>query len=129
MLEWARSAESGPFSQPGVLDRVVFESFDPLLALAMAAGVPRARAWRRPSPSRHCAPPPAGQSHRSLQLISGGRLVLGVAVGARRDDYLAAGVDYARRGHILVGKLARLRDLWEDGTVARHWRNSARTPE
>ena len=36
----------------------------------------------------------------TLHHLSNGRLVLGVAVGGREDDYEAAGVDFHRRGRI-----------------------------
>ena len=39
LVEWARRAEAGPFSSLGVLDRLVYDSYDPLLALAAAAAV------------------------------------------------------------------------------------------
>src|SRR5437763_1059660 len=39
IIEWARRAEAGPFSSLGVLDRLAYDSYDPLLALAAAAAV------------------------------------------------------------------------------------------
>ena len=47
LLDWARRADEGPFSSLGVLDRVVYDSLEPFTALAAAAGVTRARGWRR----------------------------------------------------------------------------------
>src|SRR5437667_61729 len=44
-----------------------------------------------------------------------GRLVLGLAVGARKEDYDVAGVEYRTRGRRLQGQLASLRDIWEEG--------------
>src|SRR5215212_9542435 len=38
ILDWARRADAGPFSSLGVLDRVVYDSFEPFAALAAAAG-------------------------------------------------------------------------------------------
>jgi alkanesulfonate monooxygenase SsuD/methylene tetrahydromethanopterin reductase-like flavin-dependent oxidoreductase (luciferase family) len=49
-----------------------------------------------------------------VDALSGGRLTLGLAVGARIDDYQAAGVDYAIRGKRLTEQLAALRSYWED---------------
>ena len=37
VLEWARRADAGPFSSVGVLERVVYDSYDPFAALAAAA--------------------------------------------------------------------------------------------
>src|SRR6266545_4532548 len=39
LLEWARWAEQGPFASLGVLDRVAYDNYDPLLSLAFAAAV------------------------------------------------------------------------------------------
>ncbi|MFN8457369.1 MAG: LLM class flavin-dependent oxidoreductase, partial [Anaerolineae bacterium] len=39
ILEWARQADAGPFSCLGVLDRLVYDSYDPLTVLAAAAAV------------------------------------------------------------------------------------------
>jgi len=39
VLDWARRADAGPFSSLAVLDRVVYDSFEPFAALAAAAGV------------------------------------------------------------------------------------------
>ncbi len=49
----------------------------------------------------------------SLDVLSGGRLVLGLGLGARHDDYRTAGVDHRRRGRDLAQQLVRLRLLWE----------------
>ena len=46
-----------------------------------------------------------------------GRLVLGLAVGARKEDYDAAGIDYRSRGKRLSEQLATLRSLWEEGAT------------
>src|SRR6185503_14170700 len=39
ITEWARRADAGPFSSLAVTDRVVFYAKEPLIALAVAAGV------------------------------------------------------------------------------------------
>lgn len=49
----------------------------------------------------------------SIDVLSGGRMVLGVSVGAWQEDYEAAGVAYRSRGRRLAEQLAALRDAWE----------------
>ncbi len=49
---------------------------------------------------------------RSVDALSGDRLVLGLGVGPREDDYQLAGIPFARRGSILEQQLADLRTLW-----------------
>ena len=39
ILDWARKVEAGPFSSVGALDRLVFDNYEPLIALAAAAAV------------------------------------------------------------------------------------------
>ena len=39
VLDWAKRADSGPFSSLGVLDRVVYPNHEPLVTLATAAAV------------------------------------------------------------------------------------------
>jgi alkanesulfonate monooxygenase SsuD/methylene tetrahydromethanopterin reductase-like flavin-dependent oxidoreductase (luciferase family) len=115
VLEWARRADAGPFGSLGVLDRIVYDSYDPLIALAGAASV-----TRRVRLATTIVIAPLYNTARlakmaaSLDALSGGRLVLGLAVGAREDDYAAAGVDYAGRGQHFAAQLAALRALWED---------------
>lgn len=48
----------------------------------------------------------------SVHALSGGRLVLGAAVGAREDDYEASGVPYSERGRRFDEMLAELKRVW-----------------
>src|SRR5262245_11075940 len=38
VLEWARLADAGPFASLAVFDRLRYDSYDPLIGLAAAAG-------------------------------------------------------------------------------------------
>ena len=117
MLEWARRADAGPFASLGVFDRLQYDSFDPLIALAVAAGATSRIGLATmiiSTPLRNDAL--LAKEVASLDALSGGRLTLGVALGARREDYEAAGVPYATRGRRLSEQLAALRAAWEDAT-------------
>jgi alkanesulfonate monooxygenase SsuD/methylene tetrahydromethanopterin reductase-like flavin-dependent oxidoreductase (luciferase family) len=118
ILEWARRADAGPFASVGVFDRLVYDSLDPLLTLAAVAGVTRRVRLATTvviGPLRN--PVVLAKEAATLDVLSGGRLTLGLALGARRDDYDAAGIDYAERGRKLDEQLRVLRDAWEDGDV------------
>lgn len=110
VLDWARRADAGPFSSLAVLDRVVYDSFEPFAALAAAAGVTsriRLATMIAIGPLR-----PTGllaKQAASVHSLSGGRLTLGLAVGARIEDYDAAGVDHRGRGRKLSEQLAYIR--------------------
>ena len=49
----------------------------------------------------------------ALQLLSGGRLVLGLGVGSHEEEYERAGVDFHRRGRLLDEGVACLRGAWD----------------
>lgn len=118
IIEWARLADEGPFSSLGVIDRLVYDSYDPLIALAAAASVTsRVRLATTIVISLLRKTSLLAKAAASLAALSNERLVLGVAVGARKEDYEAAGVDYRERGKRLSEQLVMLRSLWEDSAI------------
>jgi alkanesulfonate monooxygenase SsuD/methylene tetrahydromethanopterin reductase-like flavin-dependent oxidoreductase (luciferase family) len=117
IAEWARRAERGPFSSLGVLDRLAYDAIDAFAALSAAAVVTE----RIPLATMIAIGPlrPAAMLLKqagSVQALSGGRLTLGLAIGARRDDYEAAEVPHAGRGARLSDQLAQLHD-WDVSPV------------
>lgn len=118
VLEWARQADSGPFSSLGVLDRLLYDSYDPLSTLAAAAAVTERVLLATtivigPMHNTHML----AKTAASIDALSDGRLVLGLAVGARQDDYAVSGIDYSTRGRRFADQLASLRDIWQDGAI------------
>jgi probable F420-dependent oxidoreductase len=88
---------------------------EPLTTLAYLAGVTsRIRlatgillaALRRPAV--------LAKSAASLDALSGGRLDLGVGVGWQREEYEAAGLDFAARGRLLDHTLEVCQVLWRE---------------
>jgi alkanesulfonate monooxygenase SsuD/methylene tetrahydromethanopterin reductase-like flavin-dependent oxidoreductase (luciferase family) len=129
LVAWARRADAGPFSSLGVFDRILFDSYDPLIALAAAAAVTqrvRLATTIVIGPLRNTAL--LAKAAASLDALSGGRLTLGLAVGARRDDYDAAGLDYHSRGRKLDEQLMALRPHWDNQEIGPAAR-SPRGPE
>lgn len=118
LLEWARRADRGPFSSVGVLDRLVYDSYDAFLSLAAAASVTsRVKLATTIIIGPLLSTVLLAKAAASLDALSGGRLVLGLAVGARKEDYDAAGVEYRTRGRRLQEQLSSLRDIWEEGSL------------
>ncbi|MGQ0572257.1 MAG: LLM class flavin-dependent oxidoreductase [Armatimonadota bacterium] len=115
IIDWAARADAGPFASLGVIDRLVYDSFEPLTTLAAAAAVTRRVGLVTMvviGPLRNTAL--LAKTSASVDALSGGRLSLGLAVGARQEDYSAAGVDHRGRGKRLSEQLAALRSHWED---------------
>jgi alkanesulfonate monooxygenase SsuD/methylene tetrahydromethanopterin reductase-like flavin-dependent oxidoreductase (luciferase family) len=115
---WARRADEAGFDSVAALDRVVYQSFEPMLALAGAAAVTERTLLATTvmiGPLRDTAA--LASQVVSLQRLSGNRLVLGLGVGARADDYEAAGLTTAGRGRRLDRQLAELPDLVELGST------------
>jgi alkanesulfonate monooxygenase SsuD/methylene tetrahydromethanopterin reductase-like flavin-dependent oxidoreductase (luciferase family) len=114
LLEWSRRADAGPFSSLGVLDRLAYDSHEPMTTLAAAAGVTdriRLATMIVIAPLRNGAL--LAKEAATVDSLSGGRLTLGLAVGARVEDYDAAGVEHKGRGRRFSRQLAGLRETWE----------------
>jgi len=114
IVDWAQSAETQRMGSLGVLDRLAHDGYDPLAALSAASAVTSSIQLVTMiviGPLRNTAL--LARQSLSVHALAGGRLSLGVAVGARKDDYDAAGVDYSTRGRRLAEQLASIRDLWE----------------
>jgi probable F420-dependent oxidoreductase len=54
----------------------------------------------------------------TLDVMSGGRLDLGVGTGWQREEYDAEGIDFAQRGQLLSDTLAACKVLWQDTPAA-----------
>ena len=113
MLEWATRADRGPFSSLVVTDRVVSQALEPLSVLAMAAGATqRIRLMTSVviGPTRETTL--LARQAATIDVLSGGRLTLGIGIGVRENDYLATGFDFHRRGRRAEEQLPILRRLW-----------------
>ena len=95
VVEWARRADAGPFSSLASLDRLVYRNYESLIMLAAAAAVTqRVRLMTTVLIAPLHNPAIFAKQAASIDALSHGRLTLGLGVGAREDDYRAAGVDF-----------------------------------
>lgn len=120
LLDWARRADAGPFSSLGVLDRFRYDSVEPFAALSAAAAVTTRIGLATMvaiGPLR--SPALLAKQAAAIDALAPGRLTLGLAVGARRDDYEATGTDHRTRGRALSAQLAYLRGEVADFPVPR----------
>lgn len=113
LLEWARLADEGPFSTLGLLDRLVYDNPEPLVALAVLAGATsriRVQTEVLLAPLRE--PALLAKQCATLDRMSGGRFTLGIGLGARSDDYEAVGADVHRRGARMEEMMVVMRRVW-----------------
>ncbi|MEU6851738.1 LLM class flavin-dependent oxidoreductase [Actinacidiphila alni] len=113
LLTWARCADAGPFSTLGLLDRLVYDNPEPLVALAVLAGATtrvRLQTEVLLAPLRDAAL--LAKQSATLDRMTGGRLVLGLGIGGRGDDHQVSGVDMRTRGRRLDAQMAVMRRLW-----------------
>jgi alkanesulfonate monooxygenase SsuD/methylene tetrahydromethanopterin reductase-like flavin-dependent oxidoreductase (luciferase family) len=118
LVEWARRADAGPFTSLGVLDRIAYQNYEPFTALAAAAAVTRRVRLATMiviAPLRNTAL--LAKQAASIDAMSAGRLTLGLAVGARGEDYEVAGVESRGRGRRFAEQLETIRDIWEQGKI------------
>jgi alkanesulfonate monooxygenase SsuD/methylene tetrahydromethanopterin reductase-like flavin-dependent oxidoreductase (luciferase family) len=119
IVDWARRAEAAGFSSLGTIGRIVYPNYEELTALAAAAAVTeRVRLVTDVllAPLRRDIALLAKQV-ATLDSLSEGRVVLGLAVGGRQDDYEISGVDFAERGKIFDRQLEELIEFWEGDRV------------
>jgi len=113
IVEWARRADAGPFSSLASLDRLVFRNYESLIVLAAAAAVTqRVRLMTTVLIAPLHNPAMFAKQAASIDALSGGRLTLGLGVGAREDDYRAAGLDFHTRGRQLNAQLKLMKQVW-----------------
>jgi alkanesulfonate monooxygenase SsuD/methylene tetrahydromethanopterin reductase-like flavin-dependent oxidoreductase (luciferase family) len=115
IVEWARRAEAAGFSSLGTIDRTAYGNYESLIALAAAAAVTERIGLVTDiliAPLRANTALLAKQALTIDHLAGGGRVVLGLAPGARQDDYELGGVDFSQRGRIFERQLEALGRLF-----------------
>jgi alkanesulfonate monooxygenase SsuD/methylene tetrahydromethanopterin reductase-like flavin-dependent oxidoreductase (luciferase family) len=119
VVRWAARAEELGFAGLGVLDRVAYDSLDPLMSLAAAAAVTtRIELITMVVIGPLRATAMLAKQAANVDALSAGRLTLGLSVGARAEDFGATGVETRGRGARFTDQLLGLRLAWEEGAVA-----------
>jgi probable F420-dependent oxidoreductase len=119
MIDWARRAEERGFSSLATIDRIAYPSYESLIALAAAAAVTERIGLLTNivlGPTRN--PVLLAKEAASVDQISGGRFTLGVGVGGREDDFVAAGQEFHNRGRRWDEALELIQRAWRGEPVA-----------
>ncbi|MBV9227880.1 MAG: LLM class flavin-dependent oxidoreductase [Chloroflexi bacterium] len=119
ILNWARKAEARPFASLGIIGRLVYPNYEPLITLAAIAGVTqhlRLMTAALIAPLHN--PGILAKQAASLDALSGGRLTLGLGIGNREDDYRAAPSSFKRRGKLFDEQLVVMKRVWSGQPLA-----------
>ncbi len=118
--EYARRVEAAGFEAVWCLDRLVFANPDPIASLAACAAVTsRVRLGTSILLAPLHSPVVLAKQLATIDLLSNGRLTLGVGVGARPDDFIAAGVPFEHRGGRTAEAIGIMRRVWS-GEAIKH---------
>jgi len=94
LRSWARTVDDGPFSSLCWGERIAFDNPDSLTLLgALAAWTDRVRLVTTVIVPQLHDPVMCAKALATGDLLSGGRLTVGVGVGGRHEDYHAVGAD------------------------------------
>lgn len=118
LTEWARRAEDAGFSCLASIDRLVYPSFESLVTLAAVSAVTnriRLTTAIVVGPLRETTL--LAKQLATLDRMSGGRVVAGMAVGEMAADFDACGVPMRERGARLEKQLAELAHIWRTEAV------------
>jgi alkanesulfonate monooxygenase SsuD/methylene tetrahydromethanopterin reductase-like flavin-dependent oxidoreductase (luciferase family) len=111
--EWSRRAEERGFSTLSTIGRVAYPGLDELTALAAAAAVTSRIGLLTNvllAPTRNFVL--LAREAATVDRLSGGRLTLGLAVGARPDDYAVTEQDMSTRGRRFDAGLDVMHRAW-----------------
>lgn len=114
LLDWCRRIDAGPYATLAAGERITFPNPEVMVTLSVAAAVTSRVAI---APTVIVLPLHAellmAKQIATLDVLSGGRVILGVGVGARDEDFRAADADLARKRLAVVERqVGRIRRAW-----------------
>ena len=111
---WARTVDEGPFSSLCWGERIAFDNPDSLTLLgALSAWTDRVRLVTTVIVPQLHDPVMLAKALATGDMLSGGRLTVGIGVGGRQEDYDAVGADFATqtmRG--MAERVATMKRVW-----------------
>lgn len=112
-IEWCRRLDDAPFASVSAGERLTFDNPDALTVLAAAAALTeRVRVFVNVAVLPWHPIGLMAKQLLTIEQLASGRLVVGVGVGGREEDYAAAGSSFAGRHARLDETITSLRSLW-----------------
>jgi len=117
---WARAVDDGPFSSLCFGERMAFDNPETLTLLgAVAAWTRRVRLVTTVVVPQLHDPVLLAKSLATADLLSDGRLTVGVGVGGREEDYRAVGADPSTQTIVgMADRVATMRRVWAGEKVS-----------
>lgn len=119
IADFARKAEALGFAALWTIDRVAYDNLEPLTTLAAAASVTskvRLGTSVMLLPLRD--PVLTAKIIASLDLLSGGRVTVGIGIGSRPDDFAATRIPFNERGARVGEAIELMKKLWSAKAVS-----------
>jgi len=114
--EWCRGIDEGPYSSISAGERITFHNPELLVTnTAAAALTERVEVVTNIAVLPLHRPALLAKQLATLDVLAAGRLVVGVGVGGRAQDYRSLGVPFEGRHQRLDDDVAELRRLWAGG--------------
>ena len=113
VFEWCRRIEADGYDTLGFGERIAYHNLELFTTLSAAAAVTeRVRITSTIVVLPMHSEVWVAKQTASLDVLSGGRVTLGVGVGGRSEDYDALGRSFDRRFDRMDAQVGRIRSLW-----------------
>ena len=114
LLQWAEKIDTGPFSSLALGERVFFPSPELMTTLgACAVLTKRVKLVTTVVILPMHNPVLTAKQLATVDVLSEGRLVVGVGTGGRAEDYLATGTDLSqKRIAVMASHVQTMREIW-----------------
>lgn len=111
--EWSRRIDAGPFASLALGERITFPNVEVMVTMATAAAVTERvelifTVIVLPMHSEGLM----AKQIATLDVMSRGRVTLGVGTGGREEDFMAVGAPFEKRLSRMEKQVARMRELW-----------------
>lgn len=113
VFEWCRRIDAGPYASLACGERITFANPEMMVTLSAAAALTeRVELYLTVLVVPLHSAGLAAKQVATLDVLSNGRVVLGVGVGGREHDYLAAERPFTKRRSTMERRVAEMRQIW-----------------